>query len=131
MRTERGADAVNRLFVFFQISIESGIDRLFQGLKPVSHRDDICAEDLHARHVRRLFRDIDLAHVNITLQAEIRGGRRKCHAMLPGTGLGDQFLLAHEFCKKSLPHAVIELMSAGMIQILALEINLAPRLQLA
>ena len=51
--------------------------------------------------------------------------------MLPGTGLGDQFLLAHEFCKKSLPHAVIELMSAGMIQILALEINLAPRLQLA
>ena len=45
--------------------------------------------------------------------------------MLPRAGLGNDALFAHELREQSLAHAVVEFMRAGVIQILALEIDLA------
>ncbi|MPN16233.1 hypothetical protein SDC9_163571 [bioreactor metagenome] len=44
--------------------------------------------------------------------------------MLAGAGFGDQFFLAHIFCKQAFAHAVIELMCTGVVEIFPLQINL-------
>ena len=43
-----------------------------------------------------------------------RDGRRG-DAVLSGPGFGDQFLLAEESGQKAFPHAVVELVRAGMV----------------
>ena len=50
--------------------------------------------------------------------------------MLPCAGLGDDLLLAHVLCKKHLSHAVVEFVRAGVVQILALDIELNARADL-
>ena len=59
------------------------------------------------------------------VKPEKGGGSCKRDAVLTCAGLGDNAVLAHEFCQKPFAHAVIELVRTGVIQILALEINLA------
>jgi hypothetical protein len=51
-----------------------------------------------------------------------RGSER--HAMLPGAGLCDELLLAHVFGEQPFSHAMVEFVRAGMVQILALQIDL-------
>ena len=42
------------------------------------------------------------------------------YAVLTGAGLGNEAGLAHPFCQKGLADAVVDLMGAGMVQILSL-----------
>ena len=72
-----------------------------------------------------LLRDVDLAHVYIALETEIRRRRSKSNAVLTRARFGYELLFAHEFREETLTHAVIELMSSGMIEILSLKIYLA------
>ena len=46
------------------------------------------------------------------------------HAMLSGARLGDHPALAHSFDQHALPHYIVGLVRAGMIQILAFDVNL-------
>ena len=46
--------------------------------------------------------------------------------MLARAGLGDQLLLAHELGQQSLAHAVVQLVRPGVVQVLALEVDLRP-----
>ena len=64
---------------------------------------------------------VDLAHVDHALQAEQgrRGGRG--HPVLAGTGLGDQALFAHPAGEERLADHVVELVGAGVGEVLALE----------
>ncbi len=84
------------------------------------------AQQLHAKDVERLALDIFRAHENLALHAEARrhGGGR--HAMLAGAGLSDNAPLAHVPGQENLPHGVVDLMRAGVAQILALEIDRRP-----
>jgi len=95
-----------------------------------AHRHHGRAQKLHAGDVRRLLGDVDLAHVDLAFQAEIGGGRGQRHAVLARAGFGHQLLLAHVFGQKPLGHAVVELMRAGVVQILALGIDLGAAAQI-
>ena len=124
MRAEHGTDAVDRVVVLFAVCLKRGVDGLLERLQAVRHLDDVRAEHFHARDVRRLLFDVDSAHVDIAFQPEIRGSRCQRHAVLTGTGFGDHFLFAHVFREQRFAHAVVELVRAGMVQILALGIQL-------
>src|SRR6185503_3749901 len=65
------------------------------------------------------------AHVDVAFQSKTRADRRGGDAMLTGAGLGDDALLAHPPREQSLAEAIVDLVSAGVIQVLALEIDLA------
>ena len=55
---------------------------------------------------------------------EQRADRGRGHAVLAGAGLGDDALLAHALGQQSLTDAVVDLVGAGVQQVLALEVNL-------
>ena len=49
------------------------------------------------------------------------------HAVLTGTGFGNDLLFAHILGKESLAHAMIELVCARVVQVLALDVELNAR----
>ena len=124
MRTDDGADAIDRILIFFCVSGKGRVHGLLKRLQAVGDLDDVRAQNLHTSDVGCLLFDIDRAHVNVAFHAEIRGGRGHSDAVLARARLGDQLLLAHVLGQKTLAHAVVELMGAGVVQILALYVDL-------
>ena len=82
------------------------------------------SEELHAEDVQRLARHVVGAHVDLAVEAEHGGGRGRCNAVLSRAGLGDHAGLAHALCKQDLGQGVVDLVSAGVAEVLALEIDL-------
>ena len=124
MRPRHGADAVDRVFVFPFICGKGGVHGLFQRPEALRHFNDSRSQNLHAGHIGRLLFDVHRTHVDVALQPEVGGRRGKGHAVLAGAGFGDDFLLAHVFGQKRLAHAVVQLMGAGVVQVLPLDIQL-------
>ena len=60
-------------------------------------------------------------HVHPALKTKERRRGRRGHTVLPRAGLGDDALLAHALCKQHLSKRVVDLVRAGMAQVLALE----------
>ena len=85
---------------------------------------DFGAEHLHAEHVRLLPLDVDRAHVDDALQAESRAGGRGGDAVLAGARLGDDARLAHAPRQQDLAEHVVDLVRAGVVELVALEIDL-------
>ena len=100
-------------------------ERLVDGVleRPAAgrHRDDLGAEHPHPGHVQRLPPGVLLAHVDDALQAEQRGRGRGGHAVLAGAGLGDDPGLAHPLGQQRLAEDIVDLVRAGVGQVLALE----------
>ena len=92
--------------------------------EPRLDRHHLGAEQLHAEDVGRLPLDVDLAHVDRAGQVEQRRHRRGGDAMLAGAGLGDDAPLAHAPGQQDLAHAVVDLVRAGVVELVALEIDL-------
>ena len=65
-----------------------------------------------------------LAHEDHALHAHQRRGGGGRHAVLAGAGLGDQAGFAHLFREQRLTEHVVDLVSAGVVQVLALEVDL-------
>ena len=65
--------------------------------------------------------DVGRAHVDDALQAEAGADGGGRHAVLAGAGLGDDPLLAHPHGQQDLAHAVVDLVRAGVVQLVALE----------
>ena len=84
---------------------------------------DLGAEQLHAEDVQRLALDVDGAHVDLARQAEQRAGGRGGDAVLAGAGLGDDARLAHAARQQHLADAVVDLVRAGVAEVLALEVD--------
>ena len=82
---------------------------------------DLGAEQAHAEHVERLAIDVDGAHVDLALHAHQgrRGGRGD--AVLAGAGLGDEPGLAHPLGQQRLTEDVVDLVRAGVVEVLPLE----------
>ena len=93
---------------------------------PVRHRDHLGAEHPHPGHVQRLPLGVLLAHVDDAVQAEQRARGRGGHAVLAGPGLGDHPLLAHPLGEQRLAEHIVDLVRAGVGQVLALEQHPAP-----
>ena len=82
------------------------------------------AEQLHAADVRRLALHVDRAHVHRARQPEARAGRGAGHAVLAGAGLRDDALRAEALREQRLAEGVVDLVRAGVREILALEPHL-------
>ena len=100
------------------------VDGLLQRLLAGVHRHHLRAEHLHAIHIQRLPLAIHRAHVDDALQPEHGGDRGRGDAVLARAGLGDDARLAHAPGQQDLADGVVDLVRAGVEQILALEINL-------
>ena len=88
---------------------------------PGRHGTDLGAEQVHAPHVRRLALHVGGAHVDDALETEQRahGGGR--HPVLTGARLGHDPRLADPLREQPLAEGVVDLVGAGVRQILALE----------
>ena len=68
-----------------------------------------------------------LAHVDDASQAEARADGGGGDAVLAGAGLGDDARLAHAPGEQDLADAVVDLVRAGVVELVALEVDLARR----
>ncbi len=82
------------------------------------------AEQLHAVDVGALALDVLGPHVDHALEAVAGADGRGRDAMLAGAGLGDHARLAHALGEHGLADHVVDLVCAGVIQVLALEEDL-------
>ena len=81
------------------------------------------AQQTHAEDVQPLPAHVFLAHVDDALEAEQRADRGGGDAVLARAGLGDDALLAHAPGEQRLAQAVVDLVRAGVQQVLALELD--------
>mmetsp|Transcript_24392 Transcript_24392/g.58134 ORF Transcript_24392/g.58134 Transcript_24392/m.58134 type:complete len:239 (-) Transcript_24392:481-1197(-) len=90
-------------------------------------RADLCAEEAHAEHVEGLPLHVLCAHVDDALEPEASADGRRGYAVLPCAGLRDDPLLSHAEAQQRLPEGVVDLVGAGVVEVLALEVDLRPR----
>ena len=71
----------------------------------------------------QLAADVLGAHVDDALEVQQRAGGRAGDAVLAGAGLGDDPRLAHALGEQRLPERVVDLVRAGVVEVLALEVD--------
>ena len=101
------------------------IGRIFQCHITRSYGDDRRAQHLHFLHVCMLAFHIRLTHINDTFHIHQRTDSSGCHAVLSGSRLGYDTGFSHPAGQQDLSDRVVDLMSAGMVQIFTLQIYLA------
>ena len=97
------------------------VHRVLERAAARGDRDDLRAEHAHPGDVQRLPPGVFLAHVDHAVQAEQGARGRGGHAVLAGAGLGDDAGLAHPPGQQGLAEDVVDLVRAGVRQVLALE----------
>ena len=100
---------------------DRGRHGLLERARPGLHRRDLGAQQPHALHVGLLAAHVLGAHVDDALEAEQRAGGRGRDAVLAGAGLGDDPRLAHAAGEQALAERVVDLVRAGVQEVLALE----------
>src|SRR5205807_7355600 len=78
----------------------------------------------HLVDIDRLAGHVVDAHVDLTLEPEFRADGGDGDAVLTRTGLGNDPLLSHPAGQQDLPQGVVDLVRAGVAQVLALEPDL-------
>jgi len=96
----------------------------FRGLGAGADAAHLGAQQPHAEDVQLLAAHVLLAHVDDTLHSEERADGSGGNAMLSRAGLGDDAPLAHPPRQHSLAQRVVDLVRAGVQQVLALEVDL-------
>ena len=100
------------------------VHRVLERLRARGDGHHLGAEQLHAEHVGLLPLDVLGAHEDRAGQAEARRDGRGGDAVLAGAGLGDDPRLAHADREQDLADAIVDLVRAGVVELLALEIDL-------
>jgi hypothetical protein len=117
---DRAEDVVRRAHVRHPVTHRL-VDRVLERLRARGDRHDFRAEEPHPLDVRVLPAHVLLAHVDDAVEPQ-QGGRGRCRdAVLAGAGLGDHPLLLHRSRQQRLAEGVVDLVRAGVQQILALE----------
>ena len=124
MRARHGADDVEGVFDVGDPVAHRFVERVLERARTRLHRHDRRAEELHAVDVLRLALHVLGAHVHDALHAVARGHRGRRDAVHAGAGLGDHARLAHATRKERLADGVVDLVRAGVVQILALDVDL-------
>ena len=124
MRARHRADDVEGIIDVGYPIAHRLIERILKGLRAGLHRHHARAEQFHAVDVLHLADGILRSHVDHALHAVARRDRRGGHAVHAGAGLGDHARLAHPAGEHRLADGVVDLVRAGMVEILALEIDL-------
>src|SRR6266508_176294 len=99
------------------------VHRVLQRSTSGGDRHDLGPQELHPGDVRRLADGVLLAHVHDAWKAEQRAGRGGGHAVHPGAGLGDDATLPQPPGQEHLAQGVVDLVRAGVIQILTLQVD--------
>ena len=112
MRAGGGSeDVVGRLDAGDPVAV-GVVDRVLERARAGRDRDDLGAEQAHARDVERLALRVDLAHVDRALEAEQRRRGGRGHTVLAGAGLGDHAGLAEALGQQRLAEHVVDLVRA-------------------
>ena len=99
------------------------VDRVLERLAAGVDGRHLGAQKLHAVHVQALAAHVLLAHVDDAVEPKERGGGRGRDTVLAGAGLGDDPRLAHLLRQQHLAQSVVDLVRAGVQQVLALEVD--------
>ena len=98
----------------------------------VAQRHVACADwmhlgtkHLHALHVGMLTLHIGSPHEHLALHIHQRTHRRRCHTVLSGSRLCDNPRLPHLLCQQDLSDGVVDLVGSRVVQVLALQVQLA------
>ncbi len=121
VRARDGAEQVVRVLDVGDPVAQGFVDGVLQDLVAKGHLDHFGAEHTHAGHVEGLTAGVDLAHVDAALEAEHGAHGGGGHAVLAGAGLGDHAGLAHALDEQGLAERVVDLVRAGVVQVLTLE----------
>ena len=124
MRTRHRADAVEGRLAGRDPVAHRLVHRVLERRGARLHRPHLGAQHLHAHHVGRLALDVDRAHEDHAGNVEQRAGRRRGDAVLARARLGDHARLAHALGQQHLAQHVVDLVAAGVVQLVALEIDL-------
>jgi hypothetical protein len=121
MRADCGAYRIEGMSILPHIGVVRGIACFLEGRLTLPDGNHRCPENLHAADVGTGFLKIDFSDVHLAFKAEMGGGRGKRDPVLACTRFRDQPSLAHVPCEQSETDAVIELVGAGVVQVLALD----------
>ena len=124
MRPGHRADAVEGGLDVGDPVAQGLVHGVLEGARARLHRHDLGAQHLHAEHVRLLPLDVDGAHIDDAIEPEAGAQRRRGDAVLAGAGLGDDALLAHAPGEQDLAEDVVHLVRAGVVQLVALQVDL-------
>ena len=124
VRAGDGADAVVGVLDIGDPVAQRLVHRILQRRGAGGDRDHLGAEQLHAEDVGLLPLDVGRAHEDGAGQVEQGAGGRRRHAVLAGAGLGDDAGLAHAPGQQDLAEHGVDLVGAGVVQLVALEIDL-------
>ena len=97
------------------------VDGVLEGGAAGGHGDDLGAEHPHAGDVEGLSLGVDLAHVDDAVETHQGRGRGGGDPVLARAGLGDDAGLAHPLGEQRLREDVVDLVRAGVVEVLALE----------
>ena len=123
MRADRRADDVVGVRRVAAPVADSLVRRVLERFVAAGDRSYLRTEHLHFLYVEVLPPDVGLAHVDDALHVHQCADRRGRHAVLAGARLGDDPRFAHPPCEQDLSQCVVDLMRAGMVQVLALEVD--------
>ncbi len=124
MRAGGGADQIIGVLDIGDPVAQGLVHGVLQRAVAGCHRPHLGAEELHAEDVGFLPLDVGGAHVDDAGIAEAGGNGGRGDAVLAGACFGDDALLAHALGEQDLAEAVVDLVRAGVVEVLALEIDL-------
>ena len=124
MRTGGGADDVECVMHIGDPVAQRLVHRVFQRVGAAGDGHHLGTEQLHAEHIGLLPLDILRAHIDDAGQAKARADGGGGNAMLARTGFGDDPRLAHADGEQNLADAIVDLVRAGVVQLVALEPDL-------
>ena len=124
MRAQRRAEQVMRGMNVGHPIAHGFADGVLQRPAAAGDAHHFRAQQPHAEDIQALPPHVLFAHVDDAFQAEQRADRRRRHAVLAGAGFGDDALLAHAPREQRLAQAVVDLVRAGVQQVLALDVDL-------
>ena len=124
MRPGRAADQVVRVANVRHPAADRFVHRVLQRPRAALDDLDLRAEQVHAEDVERLPPHILRAHEHRALHPEHRAHRRRRDAVLAGARLGEHAALAHPPCEQPLCDGVVDLVRAGVRQVLSLDVDL-------
>ena len=102
------------------------IGRVLQSLVAAFDRKHFSSQHLHALHVDTLALNVQRSHVDTAGHIHQGAYGGSCHTVLTSPRLSDDTFLAHLACKQDLTDGIVDLVSSSMIQVLALQVKLAP-----
>ena len=104
---------------------EGRVDRVFEDAGTVGDWLDLGSQQFHPEDIEALAFDIFFSHVNGAVHVK-EGSSSGCgHSVLAGSRFRYDFFLAHPLGQQDLAQGIVNLVGAGVVEVLPLEVNLS------